>query len=88
MTVCITGCSLTDLASTDAVRQCADQGFSVNTMTILSNATCNSRTTAESQVVYICDNDDGAARRVCQNYWIWNGSIPQCSPNSGRQDGI
>ena len=88
MTICTTGCSLTDLASTDAVSPCADRGFSVNAMTIPSNVTCNSRTTAESQVVYICDNEDGAETRVCQSYWIWNGSIPQCSRNPGGQDGI
>ena len=88
MTVCTTGCSLTDLASTDAVRQCADRGISVNTLTIPSNATCNSRTIAESKVVYICDNEDGSAMRVCQSYWMLNGSIPQCSQNPERQDGI
>ena len=88
MTVCTTGCSLTDLASTDAVRQCADRGFRVNTMTIPSSVTCNSRTTAELQAVYICNNEDDAATRVCQSYWMWNGSVPQCSPNPGGQDGI
>ena len=88
MTVCTTGCSLTDLASTDAVRQCADRGISVNTLTIPSNATCNSRTIVESKVVYICDNEDGSAMRVCQSYWMWNGNIPQCSQNPERQDGI
>ena len=79
---------MTDLGSTDAVRQCADRGFSVNRTTIPSNATCNSRTIAESEVVHVCDNEDGAATSVCQSYWILNGSIPQCSLNPGKQDGI
>ena len=87
MCICTTGCSPTDLASTDVVRQWADRGFSVNTMTIPSGVVCQSRTTAESQAVYICDNEDGATTRVCQSYWIWNGSIPQCSPNPGVQNG-
>ena len=88
MTICTAGCSLTDLDSTDAVRQCADRGFSVNRTIIPSNATCNSRTIAESEVVHFCDNKNGAAMRACQSYWIWNGSIPECSPNPGKQDGI
>ena len=88
MCVCTTGCSLTDLASTGAVRQCADRGISVPTVTIPSYATCNIRTTAESQAVYICDGEGGAATRVCKSYWVWNGSIPQCSQNPGGQDGI
>ena len=86
MCICTTGCSLTDLASIDVVRQWADRG-SVNTMTIPSGVVCQSRTTTESQAIYICDNEDGATRRVCQNYWRWNGSIPQCSPNPGGQNG-
>ena len=86
MCVCTTGCSLTDLASTDVVRQWADRG-SVNTLSLPSGVVCQSRTAAESQAVYICDNENGAETRVCQNYWIWNGSIPQCSANLERQNG-
>jgi len=88
MIISTAGCSLTDLASTDAVRQCADRGFSVNRTTIPSNTTCNRRTIAESEVVIFCDNKDGAATRVCRSYWIWNGIIPQCSLNPEKQDGI
>ena len=90
MIISTTGCSLTDLASltTDAVRQCAARGFSVNRTTIPSNATCNSSTIAESEVVHICEDEDGAAMRACQSYWIWNGSVPECSPNPGKQYGI
>ena len=88
MTICTPGCSLTDLASRDAVRQCADRGFRVNRTTIPSNATCNSRTIAESEVIHFCEDEDGAVTRVCQSYWILNGSIPQCSLNPGKQDGI
>ena len=84
--ICTTGCSLTDLVSTDVVGQLADRRF-VNTLTIPSGMVCQSRTTAQSQALYICGDEDGAATRMCQSYWTWNGSIPQCSPDPGRKDG-
>ena len=77
-----TGCPLIELTSTDAVRQCAE---------IPSGMVCYNRTTAGSEAVYICDDDfhlDGAATRVCQCDGVWNGSIPQCLPDPGGQDGI
>ena len=82
------GCSLTDLTSTNAVRQCADRGF-VNTLPIPSGVVCYNRT-PRSEVVYICDegfHQDGAATRVCQSGRVWNGSLPQCLPDQGGQDG-
>ena len=87
---CTTGCSLSDLAPTDAVRQCTDRGFA-NTMTIASGVVCYNRTTAKSQAVYICDigfHEEHAVTRVCQRDGVWNGSIPQCFTDPGRQDGI
>ena len=83
------GCSLTDLTPTDAVRQCPDRGFT-NTLPIPSGVVCYNRATAGSKAVYICDggfHQDGAATRVCQSDGIWNGSIPQCLPGPGGQDG-
>ena len=85
----ITGCSLTDLAPNDAVRQCTERGFA-NTFPIPNGVVCYSRTIAGSEAVYICDegfHPDDAATRVCQNDSAWNGSMSQCSPNLGRQDG-
>ena len=82
-------CSLTDLTPTDAVRQCADRGL-VNTLPTLSGVVCYNKTTAGSEAVYICNerfHQDGAATRVCQGGGVWNGSIPQCLPDQGRQDG-
>ena len=84
--ICTTGFSLTDLVSTDVVGQWADRRF-VNTLTIPSGMICQSRTASESQALYICEDEDGAATRMCQSYWIWNGSIPECSPDPGRKDG-
>ena len=84
------GCSLTDLTSTDAVRDCADRGFT-NTLPIPSGVVCYNRTTTGSEAVYICDDgfhQDGAATRVCQSGGVWNGNIPQCLPDQGGQDGI
>ena len=83
MIIYILGCSLTDLAPTDTVRQCPDRGF-VNTLPIPSGVVCYSRTTAGSEAVYICDDgfqQNGTATRVCQSGGVWNGSIPQCSLN-------
>ena len=85
-----TGCFLTDLTPTGAVRQCADRGF-VNTLPIPNGVVCYNRTTAGSKAAYICDDGfhrDGAVTRVCQSGGIWNGSTPQCLPSLGRQDGI
>ena len=85
-----TGCSLTDLTPTGAVRQCADRGF-VNTLPIPSGVVCYNRSTAGSEAAYVCDDgfhQNGAATRVCQSGGVWNGSIPQCLPSLGRQDGI
>ena len=90
VTICTTGCSLNDLTPTDAVRQCADRGFA-NIVPIHGGVVCNTGTTLGSQAVYICDNgfhQDGAATRVCQSGGVWNGSIPLCLPDQGRQDGI
>ena len=86
--ICTTGCSLTDLTPTDAVRICEDRGFA-NTLPIASGVVCYSRTTAGSEAVYICDgfHRDGTATRVCQSDGVWNGSIPQCTSDPG-QDGI
>ena len=84
------GCSLTDLTPSDAVGQCADRGL-VNTLSIPSGVVCYNRTTAGSEALYICDegfHQDGAATRVCQSGGVWNGSIPQCLPDQGWQDGI
>ena len=81
---------MNDLTPTDTVRQCADKGFA-NTVAIPSGVVCYNRTTAESEAVYICEDgfhQDGAATRVCQSDGVWNGSIPQCSTNTGGQDGI
>ena len=81
---------MTDLTPTDAVRQCADRGFP-NTLPTPSGVACYDRTTTGSEAVYICDNgfhQDGAATRVCQSGGVWNGSIPQCLPDSHGQDGI
>ena len=86
MTLC-TGCSLADLTSTDAVRQCADRGFE-KTMSIPSGVVCYSRTNAGSEAVYVCDDGshhNGAATRVCQSDGVWNGSILQCMPNLENQ---
>ena len=88
--ICVTGCSVTDLTSNDAVRQCADRGFA-NTLSIPSGVVCYSRATGGSEAVHICDNgfhQDGAATRVCQSNGVWNSSIPQCLPDTGGQDGI
>ena len=90
MTIFTTGCSSTDLTPTDTVRQCADRRFA-NTLLIPSGVVCYSRTTTGSEAVYICDDgfyQDGAATRVCQRDGIWNGSVPQCLPDPGGQDGI
>ena len=87
MTICTAGCSLADLTSTDAVRQCADRGFE-KTMPIPSGMVCYNRTTAGSEAVYICDDgshQNGAATRVCQSDGVWNGSILQCMPNLENQ---
>ena len=83
------GCSLTDLTPSDAVGQCADRGL-VNTLSIPSGVVCYNRTTAGSEALYICDegfHQDGAATRVCQSDGVWNGSIPQCLPDQGGQNG-
>ena len=48
MIIFILGC---DLTPTDAVRQCADEGF-VNTLPIPSGVVCYNRTTAGSEAVY------------------------------------
>ena len=88
MITCTTGCSSTDLTTPD--RQCADRGYA-NTLLIPSGVICYSRTNAGSEAVYICDDGfhhDGAATRVCRGDGVWNGSIPQCLPDPGRQDGI
>ena len=74
------GCTLTDLTPTDVVGVCADRGFA-NTLPISNGVVCFSRTTAGSEVVYVCDDgfhQDGVATRVCQSDGVWNGSIPQC----------
>ena len=87
---CIPGCFLTDLTSTDAVRQCAENAFA-STLPIPNGAVCYSRTTAGSKALYICNDgfhQDGAATRVCQSEGVWNGSIPQCLPDMEGEDGI
>ena len=79
-----------ELTPNDAVRQCADRGF-VNTLPIPSGVVCYSRTTAGSEAVHICDNgfhQDRGVTRVCQKNGLWNGSIPQCTTDTGGQDGI
>ena len=89
MLPCI-GCSLTDLAPTDTVRQCADRGFAT-TLPIPSGVVCYNRTTAGSEAVYICDDgfhQNGALTRVCQSGGVWNGSLPQCLPSLGGYKGI
>ena len=81
---------MTDLTSTDAVRQCADREF-VNTLSIPSRVVCYNGTTVGSEAVYICDDgfhQDSAATRVCQRGGVWNGSIPQCLPDQGGHKGI
>ena len=90
LTIFTTDCSSIDLTPTDGVRQCTDRGFG-NMMTIPSGMVCYNRTTAGSEAVYICDDgfhQDGAATRVCQSGGVWNGTIPQCLPDPGGQDGI
>ena len=87
--ICITGCSLTDLALTDTVRHCADRGFT-NTLHISSGVVCYSTTVAGSEAVYSCDDGfhwDNTEMRVCQGNGIWNGSVSQCLRDS-EQDGI
>ena len=69
--------------------KCAERGFT-NTLPIPSGMVCYNRTTAGSEAVYICDDgfhQGGAATRVCPSGGVWNGSIPQCLPDQGRQDG-
>ena len=73
------GCTLTDLTP-HVVGLCADRGFA-NSLPISNGVVCFSRTTAGSEVVYICDDgfhQDGEATRVCQSDGVWNGSAPQC----------
>ena len=85
----ITGCSWTDLAPNDAVRQCTERGFD-NTFPIPNGVVCYSQTTAGSEAVYICDegfHNNGAATRVCQSDSAWNGSMSQCSSNLEEQGG-
>ena len=87
MNVCNTGCSLTDLTTTDAVTQCADRGFA-NTLPIPNGMVCYSTTEAGSEAIYVCSDgfhQDSAATRVCQSDGVWNGSLPQCLPNLERQ---
>ena len=88
--ICTTGCSLNELTPNDAVRQCTGRGFA-NTLTIPNGVVCYNRTTEGSEAVHICDNgfqQDYAATRVCQRHGLWNGSIPQCTTDTGGQDGI
>ena len=85
-----TGCFLTDLTPTDAVRQCADRGF-VNTLSIHSGVVCYNRTTAGSEAVYICDDgfhQNGSATRVCQSGGVWKGTVSQCLPDQGDHTSI
>ena len=90
MTICTTGCSLSDLTTPDPVGLCADRGF-INTLPIPNGVVCYNRTTGGSEAVYFCDDEfhqNGAATRVCQNDDVWNGSIPQCISDRSRQEGI
>ena len=84
--ICITGCSLSDLALTDTAGQCADRGFT-NTLHISSGVVCYNRTTAGSEAVYSCDygfHQDVAEKGVCQSDGEWNGSMPQCLQDPGH----
>ena len=85
--ICVTGCSLTDLALTDTARQCEDRGFT-NTLRISSGVVCYSTTVAGSEAVYSCDDgfhQNSAVTRVCQSNGVWNGSMFQCLQDSGKE---
>ena len=89
MTVSTTGCSLTDLTPTDAVRQCTERGFA-NTLYIPNGVVCYSSTIAGSEAIYSCNDGfhiNDTTTRVCLSDGAWNGSIPQCFPEPNRANG-